>query len=252
MLTTVARAVGQRLEPLAGQRTGAARYFFVALGAFYVLVAIAGFLPSYIRYFAGTRDIHWVAHLHGAVMSAWLLLFVIQSSLAASGSLRLHRTLGFVGTAVAGVVWASMCVAMVRVRVALNPPVSSFLWDVLLIELLLVILLPIFVTCGVRARRVPLAHKRFMVFAFAVPLQAAIDRIRWLPDLGLPRHWDKDFYVYGLLLPLVVFDILSSGRVHRVTAVGFVTVVLGHVVVNLFWGSAAWHRAAFAAFSWFR
>lgn len=252
MVKTAAHSIRQRIEPLAGQRTGASRYFFVALGTFYTLVAIVGFTPSYVRYFAGARDIHWVAHVHGGVMSAWLALFVTQSSLAASGSLRLHRRLGLAGAALAVVAWLSMCIAAVRVRVALNPPVDSFLWDVLLIELLMIVLLPIFVTWGLRVRRDPLAHKRLMVFSLAVLLQAAIDRIRWLPRLGLPTHWDKDLYVYALLLPLVVFDFLNSGRIHRVTIIGLMTVLAGHVLVNLLWGSAAWHQFAYDVFRWLR
>jgi len=227
----------QRSEPLAGQRAGASRYFFVALGAFYALVAILGFTPSYLHYLA---DIHWFAHVHGGLMSAWLLLYITQSSLAASGSLRLHRKLGLGGIWLGALIWLSMCTVSVRVRLAFSPAVDSFLWDVLLIELLNIVLLPIFVTWGFLARREPRTHKRLMVFSMAVPLQAAIDRIRWLPDFGLPNHWGADIYVYGLLLPLLLFDLVSSGRIQRVTWIGITALFAGHVAVNLLWGAPLW------------
>jgi hypothetical protein len=84
----------------------------------YVIVAAAGFVPGYLRYFAGARDIHWFAHLHGALMGAWLCLYVAQAALAASGAVRSHRALGLAGVALGAVIWISMCVASVRVRLA--------------------------------------------------------------------------------------------------------------------------------------
>lgn len=239
------------VEVLAGQRTGGWRYFFVVLGVLYALVALAGFVPAYHRYFEGLRDLHWATHVHGAIMGAWIALFIAQASLAASNSPALHRRVGVAGFVLAALVWLSMCVVSVRVRTSPVPPVDSFLWDVLLIELMLIVLVPIFTISGLRARRSPQVHKRLMVFALAVALQASIDRIRWLPKPDLPVHWGSDLYVYLLLLPLIAFDFAQVGRIRRITALGFAALFAGHIVVNSLWGSPAWHRLVHAVFSRF-
>lgn len=202
----------------------------------YRLVAIAGFVPAYQRYFAGFGELHGAAHVHGAIMCAWLVLFITQSGLAASRTLALHRKLGIAGAVLAGIAWLSMLVVSVRVRASALPAVDSFLWDVFLIELMLVVVVPIFMTWGLLVRRVPMLHKRLMGFAVAVPLQASIDRIRWPPDIDLPVHWGSDFYVY-VLLPLVAFDLFNT--------------FLGHVAVNSLWGSPAWHEQIHGVFSRF-
>lgn len=88
----------------ATQRSGALRYFFAALGLSYALVAVVGFAPSYVDYFAGTLEIPPIAHVHGALMTAWLLLFIVQTSFAASGALKWHRTLGLAAIGLAAVI----------------------------------------------------------------------------------------------------------------------------------------------------
>ena len=108
MASAVEHGWRRRSEPLAGQRVGASRYFFVALGAFYLVVAITGFAPSYLDHVAGTFRIHWFAHVHGGLMGSWILLYIAQASLAASGSLRLHRKLGIGGICLAALAWLSL------------------------------------------------------------------------------------------------------------------------------------------------
>lgn len=205
-----------------------------------------GFAPSYRDAAAGTFVIHPTTHLHGALMATWVLLFIAQTGLAASGSLARHRTLGLAGLGIAPLAWASMVVAARRPLVGEPLPLPPFLYDVLLIELLGIVLFASFVVWALAARRTPAIHKRVMVFTLAVPLQAAVDRIRWLPDLGLPRHWGTDVYIYILVLPLVIFDLVSLGRVHRATLRCLAALFAGHVVVNVLWGAPAWRDVAAA------
>lgn len=236
-------------ELAAARRPGFSRYIFVALAALFPIVTFVGFAPSYSEHFTGTYRIHPIAHVHGALMTAWLILFIAQASLAASGAVNLHRKLGLTSLVLAPLMWVSMLVTTWRPLVAEALPVDHFLFDVVLVQLLMILLFPLFVTWGILARRRPGTHKRLMIFATVVLLQAAIDRMhfgmRWLPDIGLPTHWGADVYVYVLLLPLFAFDFLSMRRIHRVTLICAAALLGGHVVVNGLFGSPAWHRFAF-------
>ena len=224
------------------------RYFFVWLGVLYAVVAILGFAPIYRRYFNGAAQIHWSAHLHGALMSGWLLLYITQGLLAASGSLGTHRRLGAFGIALGVLIWLSMCIAPVRVRLALSPPPNHPLWGVFALEMAILMLFTIFFAWGISRRRDPETHKRLMTLATAVLLQAAIDRNPWLRMLA--GYSGTLVFVFptsllALIAPLVVFDRVTLKRVHPVTLIGIVMVVIAHVVVFQLRRIPAWREFAY-------
>jgi hypothetical protein len=228
------------------------RYLFVALGVIFVATASAGFAPSYRAYAAGTRDIHWFAHVHGALMSAWLAVFVVQASLVAAGAVRLHRLLGLAGAALGATIWLSMCIASVRVRVALDPPLDSFLWDVWLRELALSTIFLTFFVAAILKRRDPATHKRLMTLATVVLLQAAIDRLPVLRELttySLHFRWLYVGCLYALLAPLVAFDLATLGRLHRATLAGLSITLAGFAVVIAVTGRPWWHEFAYGLFN---
>lgn len=223
------------------------RWFFVALGLVYLLVAIAGFAPSYVEFLAGTFEMHWFAHLHGGLMAGWLLLYISQATLVAARSTNLHRRLGLAAIALGIAIWLSMVIASVRVRLVLDPPVGHFLWDVFAREAALIVLFPVFFAWGVAKRRDAAAHKRLMTLATAVLMQPAIDRMQWIAALG---SYSPIFYLlyplllYVLLAPLVAFDLVTRKRVHAVTLAGMSIVLLAHIIVFQLTGSPAWHEFA--------
>jgi uncharacterized membrane protein YozB (DUF420 family) len=64
-------------------------------------LVIAGFWPSYFsKLFSGRSEpLTALVHIHGALMTAWVALFVVQVSLVTAGRVDLHRRLGLVGFA---------------------------------------------------------------------------------------------------------------------------------------------------------
>jgi len=80
--------------------------FFVAAAAFLILVVLVGFGPTfYLKpLFTGppiTRTVIWV---HGFLMAAWVLLFVVQVYFISAKKIKLHQKLGFAGVALAPIV----------------------------------------------------------------------------------------------------------------------------------------------------
>jgi len=229
-------------------RPGFQRYFFVALAWFYAVVAVVGFAPNLHEHFSGAYEIHPVAWIHGAIMTTWLALLITQTTLAASGSVRQHRKLGLLSLALAPLVGLSMIIASRRQLLAEVLPVEHFQYDLLFLEVVELVLFVVFFTWAFLARRRPDSHKRYMIFATAILLQAAVDRMWWfLPGASLSHHWGQDVYVYALLLPLFAFDFVSLGRIHRATLTGTAMLITGHVLANVVWGSPAWHHFAFTA-----
>ncbi len=227
------------------RRTGFMRYYFVILGILYMLVAAVGFTPSYQAHFAGQYHIFPIAHIHGALMAMLLFLFLAQTYFVASDNMALHRKFGMASLIIAPLAWASMLLATRRPLVAEILPIDHFLFDVLLVQLMLIILFPLLFAWGILARRKPEIHKRVMVFLILIILQVSIDRMRWLPNFDLPKHFGSDIYVYLLLLPLLIFDLITIGRIHKTTLICLTILLAAHLGVSLLFGSTSWHKFAF-------
>jgi hypothetical protein len=75
-------------------QSGPARYFFVSMAFLFPIIALLGFVPSYLDMFAGQFHIHWFAHVHGILMTGWLLVFLNQTIFASKGRLKIHRQFG--------------------------------------------------------------------------------------------------------------------------------------------------------------
>lgn len=227
------------------ERTGFMRFYFVFLGILYMSVALAGFTPSYQAHFAGEYYIFPIAHVHGALMAILLLLFVVQTYFVASNSIPLHRKVGTASLVIAPLAWISMLLATRRPLIADVLPIDHFLFDVLLVQLMLIILFPLLFVWGMLSRRKPQIHRRVMVFLVVIILQVAIDRMRWLPSFNLPKHFGSDIYVYLLLLPLLIFDLITLRRIHKITLICLAILITAHFAVSLLFESPGWHGFAF-------
>jgi len=225
-------------EPVATRRPGAGRYFFVALAVSYVLVAVVGFVPEVFGSVGLAHPL--IAYMHGTLMMAWLLLFVVQTSLAALGVLKWHRTLGLAAIGLAAGMWISMGIVSIA-------QLSKFkTYDILLEQLIFMALFGLFFVWGVLVRRDAGSHKRLLALATLVLLQAAVDRMDWLPGLGLPEFSPHANWLYVLLIPLFVFDVVSIKRIHPITLIGLAAIVAAHTTISLFWTTPGWLKFAHA------
>lgn len=235
---TAPTASPQRLDMPAHQRRGRWRYFFVGLAVLYTLLSIIGFTPSFVS----GPPIPWVAYVHGALMAGWLALFLMQTRLAAAGQVSSHRELGRIGAWFAVAIWLSMVVAIVTAHLRFHPTLDSFLYDVLMVELGVAVLFPVFFGWGILARGRPAWHRRLMALSTLVLVQAALDRMHWQPLPG-------PMLVWILLVPFFVFDVVTTRRVHPATLIGAALIVAYHVTIILNWGNPAWHVFAQGVFS---
>jgi hypothetical protein len=235
---STALPAARRLDLPAPQRRGRWRHFYVVLAVLYTVLAIVGFTPSFVV----GPPIPVVAYVHGALMAGWLALFLMQTRLAAAGELSRHRELGRAGAWFAVAIWLSMVVAMVTGHVRQHPPVESFLYDVLMVELALIVLFAVFFGWAILFRGRPAWHRRLMALATLVLVQAGLDRMGWQPLPG-------PMLVWILLVPFVVFDVVTTRRVHPATLIGAALIIASHVMIIVNWGNPAWHAFAQGLFS---
>lgn len=222
---------------IATATTAQGRYFFVVMAIAFPFITAWGFVPSYIAMNAGQFDIHWLAHVHGALMSLWLLLYIAQTILAARGNFKYHRKLGFYGVALGILIWISMGIVSARALIGNPTPVDSFLFDILLVQLYIMQVFAIFFTWGLLVRKKTEEHKRLLFLATLVLTQAALDRIPFL-QVGLWNFIALDL----LLVPLFIYDWITLKRIHKITWIGLLVYISAQVIVVQSFGSPAWHN----------
>ena len=240
------------------------RWIYVFTAASFIAIVLAGFVPSSIEKAAaveaGTRPpFPLIMHLHALLMGAFLLLLLAQTTLVATGRNALHMRLGLASMLLApAIVVVGFLLAQgnylgLSAAAQSAPPAAraeltgivSQLDNILLFQLRIGILFPLFLWIGLRARRRdPGLHKRMMILAVAVALPAGIDRIPWLPTTLPDSPLATDLYTLLAISPMLLWDLFRNRFLHRAYWIWFGVCVPLAILVNGLWDTPWWHRTA--------
>jgi hypothetical protein len=186
-------------------------YFWASLAC--ALIAITGFSRSYYLKFLFVRpELPALLHVHGAIMSAWCVLFIVQTYFVATHQVPLHRRLGIIGAflAILVVVAGTYLTVEATAREVRDHVVRQFhfLFGLNLVNL---VDFSIFVATALALRARPQFHKRLMLLATVTLLAPAVARIVLLfTHNGMSQLWAFDFCI----LACVVMDTVVQRRLH--------------------------------------
>jgi hypothetical protein len=214
--------------------------FFTGMALACALTVFIGFAPTYYlrSAFDGPPVPTPLVHLHGAVFTAWIVLFMAQTSLVAAGRTDLHRRLGAVG---AGLVLALLVVgwftAIEGARRGRTPPGGPPPLAFLSVPMGTLAVFAILVVIGLANRRRRDTHKRLMLLATIALLTPAIARFRsFLPGGPLLAIGGTTLFV----LACMGYDRLSHGRIHPAFLWGGLFLIISLPVRFAVGGTAAW------------
>jgi hypothetical protein len=223
------------------------RYFFVAMACLFPILVVIGFTPDYQDIRSGS--IYWFLHVHGAIMSSWILVFLTQTILAARGNFQFHKKLGLISVGLGVLVLLTISIAIIHAKIAYSPPQGDDdAWGILSLQLYGMILFGLLFTWGMLVRKNAAAHKRLLLLATLILMQAAVDRIRFLPGIGTALYV-RFIYLDVLLIPLFIYDLLTVRRLHKITIIGVGCILFLQFAVQMAWGSPAWNKFAFNRFA---
>jgi hypothetical protein len=223
------------------------RLFFVAMAAAVIATVFAGFAPTfYLRgSFPQHRPMSVLLHIHGVVFSTWVSIFLVQTILVSRGSYRLHRRLGWIASGVAVVMILLVTAAVIeelrRVGGFPPPPLALALsvFDIAVFGTL--------VSLAIRLRRRSDWHKRLMLSATIVLLGAPMFRIVahaiGLQDPGRVGLLST-LLVDAFFVPCLVYDLVTSRRIHPAYLIAITLVVLDQVLQAEVVSWSAWIRLA--------
>jgi hypothetical protein len=214
------------------------RRAFVAETRFYAIVAIIMALINIgaFSFFAAMGISSFRAplyvHIHAVLFMGWVLLFVTQVSLAAAGSLALHRKLGWiaVGWAIAMVVVGTMTTVWTVQKGA--APFFFLPAQFLVMNPLSVLLFAALLIGGVVKRRDREWHPRLIVCGMAAIMGPAFGRL--LPAPVLMHAMLTAVFIGMLAFPIagIVRDKRRFGRVHPAWWLGLGSLVSLHVATE--------------------
>ena len=199
------------------------RLFFSGMALASALILFLGFLPSYFHRAAELPPLTLLYQLHGALFTAWIVLLVAQTALVAGHRTDIHRTLGIAGATLAAVVFiVGVAVSVETLRRNGGPP-GGDPRKFFAIPLGDIIVFGVLVSVAVLQRQQSDTHKRLMLLATVSLLTAAVGR--FLRQMGMGGAPNLFYGTDALVLALIIYDLVSRGRVHPATLWGGAMVV---------------------------
>jgi hypothetical protein len=204
------------------------------------ITVFVGFSRSYyLKGWFATPDLSRLVHLHGLVFTTWVLFFVAQTVLVATGRTWLHRRMGIAGAVLAAlVVIVGTTVAITKLRTGISPlpgiPAPAFF----AIPFFDMVVFAILVPTAIYYRRRLEAHKRLMTLAMITLLPAPIARMSFLPlPPGPPTFFGlADLFIVAML----AYDLATRRKVHPATVWGGLLVVASQPLRLMIAGTPAW------------
>ncbi len=242
----------------ASSRSNTERWFYSIASIVLLVITLIGFKMFYLegKAFPGrplTPPIRALLITHGLMMTAWMLLSVIQPLLVATKRKRLHMTLGRIGALLAG----GMIIAGVRVGIEaarLAPPNLQLFGlapkEFMAVPVIGILAFGLFVLAGVLNRRRPEVHRPMMLMASLSVVSAALGRMPLLSAWATGTWMEKMFGAFLSMLVIAALMLagkcLSSKSFDRWFATGFAALTVISMVISLGAKTQAWDQIASA------
>jgi hypothetical protein len=223
------------------------RRFYVAMAITIAIIVFIGFAPSYYlkSVFEAPPPLSALTSLHGVVFTAWLALFIAQTSLVARNRTDLHMKLGIAGAVLATVIVVlGAYTGIVAGKLGHAPPGAPPPIPFMAVPLFGIVAFGGFIAAALLNRHRPETHKRLMVVASVQMTEPAFGRIA--PMLGLADI--NVFVAFGgadlLLLAAMAYDYTTTKRVHPAYIWGLAITLAVQVITFLAVGMEAWASIA--------
>ncbi len=224
------------------------RWFFTWAAAACAALTFVGFTPTYWRPIATASpvDVSPAVHIHGALFFAWILLLLLQSWLAASGRVPLHRSLGLLGISVAtAMVIFGFIVSLGANVERMESGQAARAYAFGFSNSFALLAFSVLFALAIHERTRPAAHKRLVLFATLMLMNPPVARLYrpiFAPDQPPPLLVFAT--IDALLVACVWHDWKTLGRVHPVTW-GAGSALLAFQLIRFPVARMAWWQAVY-------
>ena len=191
------------------------RRLYAAAAVVALALVFAGFARTYyLRSAFDGPPLTLLLYVHGAVMTSWFVLFMVQARLVARGRTDVHRRLGMFGALLAlAVLVMGTTVAVTGARLGHAPPGAPAPLVFLAVPLGDMLVFALLVGAALWFRRRSDVHKRLMLLGCIGVLTAAIARIplTLMREGGIIAAFSTTLV---LVLACAAWDTIAHRRLH--------------------------------------
>ncbi|MEJ7847488.1 MAG: hypothetical protein WKF92_05300 [Pyrinomonadaceae bacterium] len=223
------------------------RQFFIVVALSFPLIVVAGFARTYYlsSIFNGPPIPTLLVHLHGVVMTSWILVFMAQVWMIFSRRIKLHQRLGMASIALAVlliIIGIYTAVAAAKYGSASTPPGFPPL-AFMAVPIFDIVMFAILFGGAIYYRRRPAPHKRLMLLTVLNFLPPAIAR---LPIDAVTAAGPIAFFGIPDLLAIifVVVDTWRTGTLNKPFAFGALLMIVSHPLRLWVGGTETWLQFA--------
>ena len=231
-----------------GTRQGTRR-FYVGMAIAVLITVFLGFSRTYfLKAYYGTPELSLLLHLHGLVFTSWVLLFLAQTTLVATGRTDLHRRLGAGGAVLAALLLiVGTTTAILRVKGGSAPILGVPPLSFLAVPLFDMVVFAMLIGAGLVLRNRPDTHKRLMTLGTIALTSAPLARLPFVRQAGPPGFFGlTDLFIVAML----VYDFATRRKVHPATIWGGLVIVASQPLRLMISGTPAWLAFAGWLTSW--
>jgi hypothetical protein len=232
------------VSTVAGRPTAAAvarNPFFLWMATLLLVIVLAGFAPTlYLRALFDPPPIPARIYAHGIILTSWFVWLFVQTVLIRAGRRSDHKKLGIIGVGIAvltvAVALDATLNAVPRLRatgidldadisalgegIGSGIPIAAIVVPIVWGNLVSALGFLVLVSTAIVLRANTEAHKRLMLLASISILGPAVARVSRWPMLGGEQGPLVRTVLVGLLLVVIVYDLVSRGRLHPATLWG--------------------------------
>ena len=214
------------------------RYFYSISAVVFLFITFWGFQSFFLHGKAAGGDpiapkMLVLDSIHGAAMSAWVLLFLVQALLMGVRNRRLHMKLGWAALAIAPTL--AILSILTAFRSVQSQPDSSFFAmpyrGFLLVMFTEIAFFAAFVAAGLLTRKNPATHRSMMLLASLSILAGGTARVPALYPVFSHAGWPGLFGpVFALSAVLLVIRSLLTRKLDRPFAVGYTAIFAVYIL----------------------
>ena len=222
------------------------RLFLIAAIAFPLIVLVGFGRTYYLKGFFDAPPLaSMVVHIHGVLMTAWVMLFMAQVWLISSKRIRVHQRLGYAAIGLGVLIIVTGFVTAVRAAkfgaAAAPPDIPSQAF--LIVPLFDLLMFAVLFAAAIYYRKKPASHKSLMLLTAVNFLPPALARIPIVPLQSLGPLWFFGFPTVVALLCLGL-ETWRYRRLNRVFLAGTLLLIASYIVRLAIMGTNTWMAIA--------
>lgn len=236
-------ALRQQVLPRLKVNPKADRVFFSMMVVVVWATVLYGFAQTYFLAGMVTAPLpNKLIHIHGAIMTLWMVVLFVQTALIAAHRVKWHMSLGLFGFGLAA---AMVVIGPIAATDALRRGAAPLGLDAktfYIVPWTAILIFGVLAFFAYRMRRQSAHHKRLILIATIGLMDAAVGR--WPVAFFQQNPKAQDLVPFAFLVALMVYDMVTQRKILKSTLYASIFLIVVHLTRVPIGFTQPWHAFA--------